>query len=262
MKRLLLVAIAAALIAPVAFADDPKEGEKPAAEAPPKEAPAEDKPKTAKDIDTTTKRVSYFLGWRMASQTLGGSGIEEGDLDIDMMTRGIADAIKQADPAVTQEDVQAAFEEFQKTMQARQMAKQQEAAAKNKADGEKFLAENKKKEGVKVTKSGLQYKVLKAGEGDSPDANDTVTVHYKGTLIDGTEFDSSYKRGEPTSFPVNGVIKGWTEALQLMAPGAKYELYIPSELAYGVTGPRPGSPIGPNATLIFEVELLKVQKNE
>lgn len=275
MQRLLLVALLAALFTPgftpAALADHHKEGEKPAEapakEAPAKEAPAEDKPapdkpKTAADIDTVTKRVSYFLGWRMASQTLAGSGIEPDDLDMAMITRGMMDALKQVDPQVTQDDVQAAFEAFQKKMQERQAAKQQAVATKNKEEGEKFLAANKDKEGVKTTESGLQYKVLKAGEGDSPDANDTVTVHYKGTLIDGTEFDSSYKRGEPTSFPVNGVIKGWTEALQLMKPGAKYELYIPSDLAYGVNGPRPGSPIGPNATLIFEVELIKVEKNE
>ena len=124
--------------------------------------------------------------------------------------------------------------------------------------GQEFLKENAKKEGVKTLPDGLQYKVIKEGEGKSPKATDTVSVHYRGTLIDGTEFDSSYKRNEPAEFPVNGVIKGWTEALQLMKEGAKWTLYIPSNLAYGERG-FPGSPIGPNATLIFEIELLKVK---
>ena len=124
--------------------------------------------------------------------------------------------------------------------------------------GQEFLKENAKKEGVKTLPDGLQYKVIKEGEGKSPKATDTVSVHYRGTLIDGTEFDSSYKRNEPTEFPVNRVIKGWTEALQLMKEGSKWTLYIPSNLAYGERG-FPGSPIGPNATLIFEIELLKVK---
>jgi FKBP-type peptidyl-prolyl cis-trans isomerase FklB len=133
----------------------------------------------------------------------------------------------------------------------------QKFSEKNKADGEKFLAENAKKEGVKSLPSGLQYKEITPGKGKSPKATDTVTTHYKGTLIDGTEFDSSYKRGEPVSFPVSGVIAGWTEALQLMKEGAKWELFIPSNLAYGERGA--GRDIGPNATLIFEVELISVK---
>jgi FKBP-type peptidyl-prolyl cis-trans isomerase FkpA len=123
--------------------------------------------------------------------------------------------------------------------------------------GEDFLKENAKKEGVKTTASGLQYKVLKEGEGKSPTATDTVTVHYRGTLLDGTEFDSSYKRGEPAEFPLNRVIKGWTEGVQLMKEGSKFQFFIPSGLAYGERG-TPGGPIGPNETLVFEIELLKV----
>src|SRR5204863_9102484 len=134
------------------------------------------------------------------------------------------------------------------------------AAEKNTTEGEKFLAENKNKPGVKTTGSGLQYKVLKEGSGTPPKETDTVVVNYRGTLIDGTEFDSSYKRGEPATFPVNRVIKGWTEALQLMKPGAKYQLFIPSDLAYGPGGT--GGDIGPNATLIFEVELMSVKPGE
>src|SRR5438270_10025397 len=134
--------------------------------------------------------------------------------------------------------------------------KQTEAGKKNAADAEKFLADNKKKEGVKTTESGLQYKVLKEGNGAQPKSSDTVTVNYRGTLTDGTEFDSSYKRGQPATFPVSGVIKGWTEALQMMKAGSKYQLFIPASLAYGEQG-RPGIP--PNATLIFEVELMDVK---
>jgi FKBP-type peptidyl-prolyl cis-trans isomerase FklB len=132
--------------------------------------------------------------------------------------------------------------------------KQKEAGEKNKTEGAKFLEENKKKEGVKTTASGLQYKVLKDGNGAQPKASDTVTVNYRGTLTNGTEFDSSYKRGQPATFPVNGVIKGWTEALQLMKVGSKYQLFIPSTLAYGERAVSPD--LGANSTLIFEVELL------
>jgi len=133
----------------------------------------------------------------------------------------------------------------------------QQLADKNQKEGEVFLAENKKKKGVITLPSGLQYQVIKEGTGKIPKATDTVTTHYRGTLIDGTEFDSSYKRGEPASFPVNGVIKGWTEALQLMKVGSKWQLFIPSNLAYGPQGA--GQAIGPNATLIFEIELLSIK---
>jgi FKBP-type peptidyl-prolyl cis-trans isomerase FklB len=129
---------------------------------------------------------------------------------------------------------------------------------KNKKEGEEYLAENKKKEGIITTQSGLQYKVLKKGTGKIPKSTDTVTVNYRGTLIDGTEFDSSYRRGQPASFKVNGVIRGWTEALQLMKEGAKWQLYIPSNLAYGERGA--GRNIGPNSTLIFEVELISINE--
>jgi FKBP-type peptidyl-prolyl cis-trans isomerase FkpA len=143
-------------------------------------------------------------------------------------------------------------------LQASQQAKQKEAAEKNKAEGEKFLADNAKKPGVKVTASGLQYQVIKEGTGAKPAATDQVSVHYTGTLIDGTKFDSSYDRNEPAKFALNGVIPGWGEALQLMKVGSKYKLFIPSNLAYGDRG-TPG-PIGPNAALIFDVELLEIVK--
>jgi len=149
---------------------------------------------------------------------------------------------------------------FQKEMQAKMVAEMQALAAKNKAAGEAFLAENAKKEGVVVTDSGLQYKIIEEGEGPSPGPSDMATVNYRGTLIDGTQFDSSYDRGQPATFPVGGVIAGWTEALQLMKPGAKWQLFIPADLAYGERGA--GKDIGPNSTLVFDVELLSVEKGE
>jgi FKBP-type peptidyl-prolyl cis-trans isomerase FklB len=140
------------------------------------------------------------------------------------------------------------------------VAKQEEIAKKNNVDGEAFLAENKKKEGVKTLPSGLQYKVIKAGTDKKPKLSDSVTSHYRGTLIDGTEFDSSYKRGQPVTFPVSGVIPGWTEALQLMGEGAKWQIFVPSNLAYGERGA--GIVIGPNATLIFEIEIISIQEKK
>ena len=161
---------------------------------------------------------------------------------------------------MSKEEREKTLQAFQKEMMEKQIAASKEAGAKNQAEGEKFLAENKKKEGVKTTVSGLQYKVLKEGAGPSPKETDTVVTNYRGTLIDGTEFDSSYKRNEPATFQVNRVIKGWLEPLQLMKPGAKYQLVIPSSLAYGERGA--GQLIGPNATLIFEVELLSIKPPE
>jgi len=153
---------------------------------------------------------------------------------------------------MSEQEVRDTMMAFEKDMQQ----KQAETAQKNVAEADKFLAANKTKEGVKSTESGLQYKVLKEGSGAQPKSSDTVTVNYRGTLIDGTEFDSSYKRGQPATFPVGGVIKGWTEALQLMKVGSKLQLFIPANLAYGEQG-RPGIP--PNSLLIFEVELMDVK---
>jgi FKBP-type peptidyl-prolyl cis-trans isomerase FklB len=149
---------------------------------------------------------------------------------------------------------------FQKEMMAKQQELAKRLGEKNKKEGEAFLSENRKKEGIKALPSGLQYKVVKAGTGKKPKSTDTVTTHYRGTLIDGTEFDSSYRRGQPASFPVSGVIAGWTEALQLMEEGAKWQLFIPPNLAYGERGA--GSQIGPNATLIFEIELISIQEKK
>jgi FKBP-type peptidyl-prolyl cis-trans isomerase FklB len=162
---------------------------------------------------------------------------------------GIKDALA-GKPQLTPDQIKEVMTTFEKDMEQ----KQKETGEKNKAEGAKFLEENKKKDGVKTTASGLQYKVIKDGNGAQPKKTDTVTVNYRGTLMNGTEFDSSYKRGQPATFPVNGVIPGWTEALQLMKVGSKYQLFIPSTLAYGERSVGPD--IGANSTLIFEVELM------
>lgn len=205
------------------------------------------------ELKSEKDKVSYSIGLEI------GNGFKRQSIDIDTeaLASGIKDAISGEKPLLTESEVKEVMTAFQKDMMAKQETKAKVAAEKNSKDGEAFLAENKKKEGVKATASGLQYKVIKAGEGAMPKATDTVTVNYKGTLIDGTEFDSSYKRGEAATFPVSGVIKGWTEALQLMKVGSKWQLFIPSNIAYGERGA--GGQIGPNATLIFEVELLSIK---
>lgn len=209
----------------------------------------------AEDLSTVDQRISYILGLSMGEQFKRG-GV---DLDIDAFVLALKDIEAGAEPRLSEDEVQMAMRALQ-DRQAAEQAKLQEGAKvvaeANQKEGEAFLAQNKSKDGVVVTDSGLQYKVLTAGSGKKPAASDNVTVHYRGTLIDGTEFDSSYSRNEPATFPVQGVIRGWVEALQLMKEGAKWELYIPADLAYGPGGT--SGDIGPNATLIFEVELLKV----
>lgn len=197
-------------------------------------------------------KVSYIIGMDI------GNNLKKQSIEVDpnILAKGVKDTLSGVKPLLTEKEIQETMATFQKEM----MAKQEEVAKKNKAEGEAFLAENKKKEGVKTLVSGLQYKVIKAGTGKKPKSNDTVTVHYRGTLINGTEFDSSYKRGQPVSFPVSGVIPGWSEALQLMEEGAKWTLFIPSNLAYGERGA--GGVIGPNANLIFEVELVSIQEKK
>jgi len=191
------------------------------------------------------EKVSYIIGMDI------GSNLKRQSIDVDpnIFAKGIKDALSGEKPLLTEQEIQETMMAFQKEMMEKQ-----------KKRGEVFLAENKNKEGVKTLPSGLQYKVIKAGTGKIPKLNDTVTTHYRGTLIDGTEFDSSYKRGQPVSFPVSGVIPGWTEALQLMQEGAKWQLFIPSNLAYGERGA--GGIIGPNATLIFEIELISIQEKK
>jgi FKBP-type peptidyl-prolyl cis-trans isomerase len=159
--------------------------------------------------------------------------------------------------AMTDEQMRATMVDFQKSLQQKQAAAIKDMSDKNKKEGEVFLAENKSKEGVVTLPDGLQYKILKAGDGPKPSASDKVKCNYRGTLINGKEFDSSYKRNEPVTFPVNGVIKGWVEALQMMPVGSKWQLFIPSDLAYGERGA--GADIEPNSTLIFEVELLSIE---
>jgi FKBP-type peptidyl-prolyl cis-trans isomerase FklB len=194
-------------------------------------------------------KVSYSVGLNV-----GTNFKKQGqDLNPDALLAGVKDALSGKTPALTENELKETMEAWSKQMED----KQKVAGEKNAADATKFLADNKKKDGVKTTASGLQYKVMKEGTGAQPKETDSVTVNYRGTLINGTEFDSSYKRGQPATFPVNGVIKGWTEALQLMKPGSKYQLFIPPDLAYG---PRAAGPdITPNSALIFEVELLEVK---
>ncbi len=201
-------------------------------------------------------KVSYSIGLDIGN-TFKKQNME---INADVLLSGLKDGMSGNKALMTEAEVKDTMTAYSKTMMDKQASAAKEAAAKNGAIGEKFLAENKGKEGVKTTASGLQYKVLKEGSGTSPKETDSVVTHYKGTLINGTEFDSSYKRNEPATFPVNRVIKGWTEALQLMKPGAKYQLFVPAALAYGERGA--GQDIGPNETLIFEVELLSIQPNE
>lgn len=206
-------------------------------------------------LDTQTAKASYSIGSQLGSQVSQAKDM----IDQDALIMGFKDSMEGKELQITPEEMQTVMQTFQQSMMEKQQAKQTEASTSNKTDGDKFLAENKSKEGVKSTKSGLQYKVLKKGSGAMPKVSDTVVTHYSGTLINGKVFDSSYKRNSPATFPVNGVIKGWTEALQLMEVGSKWQLFIPSELAYGERGA--GADIGPNQVLIFEIELLEIKKS-
>jgi FKBP-type peptidyl-prolyl cis-trans isomerase FklB len=204
-------------------------------------------------LKTQKDKVSYSIGLDIGTN-FKQQAIE---VDPDVLARGVKDAMSDAKPLLSEEEVQAVMSAFEQEMKEKTIALNKELGDKNIKEGEAFLAENKKKEGVVTLPSGLQYKVITAGTGKKPKATDTVTTQYRGTLIDGTEFDSSYKRGQPATFPVTGVITGWTEALQLMPVGSKWQLFIPSNLAYGPRGA--GHVIGPNATLVFEVELLSIE---
>jgi FKBP-type peptidyl-prolyl cis-trans isomerase FklB len=210
---------------------------------------AQEKP----ELKDAKQRASYAIGANI------GTDMKRQELDLDpkLIGAGLVDAFA-GKTAMTEVEIRAALDAFRDEMAKKMQAKQAVAGTENQKKGEAFLAANAKKEGVKTTASGLQYKVVKSGSGAMPKATDTVKVHYHGTLIDGTVFDSSVDRGEPVSFPVGGVIPGWTEALQLMKVGDKFQLYIPSKLAYGENGA--GGKIGPNSTLIFDVELLGIEK--
>ncbi len=200
-----------------------------------------------KKPETLEERFSYGLGLRM------GTDFKERGYAVnpDLILQGLQDALDGKEPLLTMDEAQAAMMELSQISQKK-------AAEEKKVEGEKFLVENAKKEDVKTTDSGLQYKELQAGTGATPTADDKVKVHYKGTLLSGKEFDSSYTRGEPATFGVGQVIKGWTEGLQLMKEGSKYQFFIPADLAYGDQGA--GRAIGPGETLIFEVELLEIVK--
>jgi FKBP-type peptidyl-prolyl cis-trans isomerase len=202
-------------------------------------------------------KLSYSLGHNI------GTTLKQQEIAVELKTfaKGIEDGLtNSSQPLLTQEEMADVLKVFQRERISKKMASFKEESDKNLKAGEEFLAANGKKEGVVTLPSGLQYKVITEGTGKTPKATDSVTTHYRGTLIDGTEFDSSYKRGEPASFEVGGVIAGWTEALQLMKEGAKWQLFVPAKLAYGQRGA--GEKIGPNATLIFEVELLSVKEKE
>ena len=212
----------------------------------------------AAGLSTDKQKASYGIGLGMGG-SMRQTQLTADDLDMQALVRGLSDALGDKKPALSQEELKQVMTDFQKQLVGRLQEHAKVAGEKGKKEGDAFLAANKTKEGVKTTASGLQYKVIKAGSGATPTDTDIATVNYKGTLLDGTVFDSSYDRNEPTSFPVNGVIKGWTEALKLMKVGDKWQLFIPSELAYGEHGA--GGDIPPNSVLVFDVELLDVKKD-
>jgi FKBP-type peptidyl-prolyl cis-trans isomerase FklB len=249
-------------------------GNLPAQDTPPAKTPATPAPSTQKTpaakprtaTGTTTPRtttplvlktqkdkVSYAIGLNI------GKSLRKDSVEVDpaIFARGVKDALTGAKALLTDDELKAVLTTLQGDLQKRQEETMRQAGEINKKAGDAFLAENKAKPGVVTLPDGLQYKVLTEGTGPKPAATDSVVCNYRGTLIDGTEFDSSYKRGQPATFPVNGVIKGWTEAVQLMPVGSKWQLFLPAELAYGNRGA--GPQIGPNSTLIFEVELLSIQ---
>jgi FKBP-type peptidyl-prolyl cis-trans isomerase FklB len=252
MKRIRITLVALLMSSAfISYADDAKPSPSPTDSAPPTSAFKDDKDK-----------ISYSLGVDI------GRTLEKFQLDLNEATlaQGIADVLGKKPMAMTDQELQSTLQAFQQNLMQKQqaaMSKKQEemkgVADKNKVDGKKFLDDNAKKPGVKTTASGLQYKVIKDGSGDKPTDADTVETNYRGTTIDGKEFDSSAKHGSSFSFPVNGVIKGWSEALKMMPTGSKWELYVPSELAYGDEGY--GEDIAPGSTLVFDVELLSIKKN-
>lgn len=237
MLRILIPGLVLSILSTAAGAQQPPAGTQAAP------APAPDRAK-----------VSYALG-----MDIGGQMKRQGiDLDPAIFAKAVADAVTGAKPEMTPEEMRAVIVAFQAELTKKQTEATTAARAKNQQEGEAFLAANKSKEGVVTLPSGLQYKIVKQGTGPKPAPEDSVECHYRGTLVDGTEFDSSYKRNQPATFRVGGVIPGWTEALRLMPVGSKWELYVPPALGYGERGA--GQLIGPNATLIFEVELLSIKK--
>jgi len=205
-------------------------------------------------LNSQKDKASYSIGINLGTQL----SQNKDDIDVDKVIMGIREVFAGKESRLTPEEVRTVMTEFQQDMQKKQQEKVKALSEKNKKDGDDFLAKNKAEKDVTTLESGLQYMILTEGKGDSPKVTDTVVTHYKGTLVNGTEFDSSHKRGQPATFPVNGVIAGWTEALQKMKVGGKWKLFIPSDLAYGVNAP---PQIGPNSVLIFEIELLEIKKS-
>jgi len=217
-----------------------------------------EKVETTMSLENQTEQQAYSLGLyagRFIESNLGGYAEAGIELNKELIIKGFNDALG-GNAELTDEQIQTALQALDQKRNAWAEENAKKVQAEVAAESKKFLEENASKEGIQVTESGLQYEVVEAGEGEHPAATDTVTVHYRGTLVNGKQFDSSYDRGEPASFPLNRVIKGWTEGLQLMKPGAKYRFYIPSELGYGERGA--GQDIPPNAALIFDVELIKI----
>lgn len=208
------------------------------------------------NLESQIDSVSYSLGF-FYGQSLAAEGIE--DLNNDTFITGLNNALDQEESQIDQVAMQTLMQNYQQEIAANRQARQEEEAAGNIEEGNEFLEENAQKEDVHVTESGLQYRVIEEGSGEQPTAEDEVEVHYRGTLISGEEFDSSYERGDPATFPLGQVIPGWTEGVQLMREGATYEFFVPSELGYG-NNPPPGSPIEPGSVLIFEVELLDIKE--
>jgi FKBP-type peptidyl-prolyl cis-trans isomerase FklB len=275
MQRTLTTAIllaAATMLSGAGYAQTTPAPSTPAATTPaapaattPKAATTAKKPGTAAKsataaapLTTAKQKFSYALGMQIGGGL--GANLKKQNVDVDwsLVGQGMKDSAMGTKTRLTQEEMKTVLTAKQAEVQKQQQEKQAAAGAKNKAEGDAFLAANKSKDGVVTTASGLQYKILSAGNGPKPAASDSVKCNYKGTLINGTEFDSSYKRGQPATFGVSQVIKGWTEALQLMPVGSKWQLFIPSSLAYGERGA--GGDIGPDETLIFEVELLSIEE--
>jgi FKBP-type peptidyl-prolyl cis-trans isomerase FklB len=207
-------------------------------------------------LKTDKDKTSYAIGANI------GKSLHKDELDIDpsILLRGLKDAMAGGKTLMTDDEIKASLTAVQADIRNKQQAKRQALGEANKREGDTFLAANKTQEGVVTLPDGLQYKILKEGDGPKPTAGDSVVCNYRGTLLNDTEFDSSYKRGQPATFPVTGVIKGWTEALQLMPVGSKWQIFVPSELAYGARGA--GAEIGPNSTLVFEIELLSIQPKQ
>jgi len=209
---------------------------------------------SAPALSTQEQKVGYAIGAQIGAQL----AMTKDDIDTKALIAGLTDAMDGTTLKLTDQQMQEAKMAFQQKVQEKAQKEMMQLAEKNKTEGETFLAQNKTKEGVVTLPSGLQYKVIQAGTGETPKETDTVVTHYRGTLIDGKVFDSSIERGQPATFPVNGVIKGWSEALQHMKVGAKWQLFVPAELAYGERGA--GQVIAPNSTLIFDIELLEIKK--